>query len=117
MYAWVDTVMDYDTFVYYRVSHWGYYYKNGVIMDSFGAWNDLGEDAYSEEFFPYDPNADYTIESYPNLIARVRHDYAIRTKTTINTSNGPTETRLITQIILASLGLGLTCKLTAIAFF
>jgi len=75
MYLWVDTAIDYDTYVYYSVAHWGYYYKNSDIMDSFGAQNDFGEDAYSEEFFPYDPNADYTIESYPNLIAKVRHDY------------------------------------------
>jgi len=56
IYAYVDTVMDYDTYVYYSVAHWGYYYKNSNIMDMFAAQNDFGEDAYSEEFFPYDPN-------------------------------------------------------------
>src|SRR5438105_11661248 len=44
---------------------WGH-----IQDDGFGSL-----DATYEGYFPYDPNADYTIEVWPSLIPKIRHDY------------------------------------------
>lgn len=72
--AWAATSADYDTLAYYDVSHWGQVNKDDTALTMFWATN-YGYDAYNEEYFPYDPSADFTIEAYAQAIARVRHDY------------------------------------------
>ena len=70
------TYFDYDTWCYYNVSHWGQVLKNDEQLgDIFVGTMYDGIDAYNELYFPYDPNADYTVEAYPNLTLKVRHDY------------------------------------------
>lgn len=71
-YAW--TITDYSTLAYYTVAQWGYVSKNDVVQgDMFYNETFENSDLYYEEFFPYDPAADYTIEAYTHLILRYRH--------------------------------------------
>jgi hypothetical protein len=72
--AWAETIPDYDTLAYYELGHWGLVFKNDTQITMFNGGSYDGNDAYYEEFFPYDPDADYTIEVYPQLVAKIRHN-------------------------------------------
>lgn len=72
----VTTYFDYDTWCYYNVSHWAQVFKNDEqIGDTYTGTMYDGIDAYNELYFPYDSDAEYRVEAYPNLTAKVRHDY------------------------------------------
>ena len=73
IFAWAEVVPDYDTLAYYCFDDWGYVRNNDDVVDSFWGGSCDGE-SYYQGFFPYDPNVDYSIEVYPSLIAKIRHD-------------------------------------------
>lgn len=61
MRAIAVTSADYATLAYYDVSHWGQVNKDDTTLTMFWGTVYDGIDAYNEEFVPYDPNADYTM--------------------------------------------------------
>lgn len=73
---WVsaETLPDYDTLAYHAIGHWGYVNKDDVELTEFN-----GESYDSEvdwgDFFPYDANANYAIEVFPELVSK--HNYPI----------------------------------------
>ena len=70
--AWAETVPDYETLLYYDVGHWGYVRKyDEPVRDFYG--QNYETEVYYEEFFPYDPDADYVIEVYPTLTVKYHH--------------------------------------------
>jgi len=69
------TYFDYATWCYYDVNHWGQVSNNNEVLGMFSATMYDGLDAYNEEYYPFDPNEEYYVEAYPNLFAKVRHDY------------------------------------------
>lgn len=72
--AWAEVIPDYDTLAYYCFDDWGQISKDDAVVSSFWGGS-CDNESYYEEFFPYDPDAQYTIEVYPQLIAKARHDY------------------------------------------
>jgi hypothetical protein len=73
--AWAEITTDYDTLAYYEVGYWGQLSKDDVGLTMFSGAIYDNNDVYYEEYFPYDPDADYTIEVYPQLVAKIQHNY------------------------------------------
>jgi hypothetical protein len=73
IWAHGDTYADYETLLYYEVSHWGYVRKGEVPVSDLWSQADFSYNACSSEFFPYDPDADYAIEVYPTVHVIYRH--------------------------------------------
>ncbi|MBA3242904.1 MAG: hypothetical protein H0T60_16910 [Acidobacteria bacterium] len=71
MRAFVGTYADYDTSLYYCTEAYGYIFEDGVEIGDVYA-SDIGGGGYQacvgiareEAYFPYDPNAEYDIESF-----------------------------------------------------
>jgi hypothetical protein len=74
IFAWAEIMVDYDTLAYYEAGYWGQVSKDDVGLTMFNGAIYDGNDGYYEGFFPYDPDADYTIEVYPQLQAKIRHN-------------------------------------------
>jgi hypothetical protein len=72
--AWAEITTDYDTLAYYEVGYWGQVSKDDVGLTMFSGAIYDNNDVFYEEYFPYDPDADYTIEVYPELQAKIRHN-------------------------------------------
>jgi|GEM_PF-3179973 len=69
--AFVETLADYDTSLYYCSEAYGYVYQNGVEIGDLYAYDEGGGGytacvgrAMAITYFPYDPNAEYDIESF-----------------------------------------------------
>lgn len=71
--AWAEVIPDYDTLAYYCFDDWGEIRKDDVVINSFWGGS-CDNESYYEAFFAYDPDAEYTIEVHPQLIAKQRHD-------------------------------------------
>lgn len=71
MRAFVETLADYDTTLYYCSEAYGFVYQNGVEIGDLYAYDEGGGGyqacvgrAMAETYYPYDPSAEYDIESF-----------------------------------------------------
>lgn len=72
MVAYAEILPDYDTLAYYCVDYWGEVRKNDEVITPYWGGS-CDSQLFYDQYFPYDPSADYTNEVHPQLI--VKHWY------------------------------------------
>jgi hypothetical protein len=75
IYVLTTATVDYDTLAYYCVDFWGQVHKNEGQLDMFWGGSCDQSQSYYEHYFPFDSNANYAAEIFPQVISK--HNYPV----------------------------------------
>ena len=70
IFAWAEVTVDYETLAYYCFDNTGIVREDDNVLTMFWGGSCENNSAYYEGFFPYDPEADYSIEVLPQLTSK-----------------------------------------------